>query len=226
MNLTERRKQFLQQIMRLYEKSGLPVHYVALAKLLGVSKWTAYDMLKELEKGGLLKRDYILNPNELGRSVIVFSPTTKADELFRQIRKVTFDADQLYVVKKKVLELIFELKSTKSLQQSLEIILNEIPKANIRTEFCMYILAILILYLYALGKVQKDMVKNIIVVADRHDIKITLFVGMVVGTAIQSVAQELDPRISDLIGSFLKHLDQLSMNEMQLLIEFLQEAIN
>ncbi|AEF94000.1 iron dependent repressor [Desulfotomaculum nigrificans CO-1-SRB] len=226
MNLTERRKQFLQQIMRLYKKSGLPVHYVTLANLLGVSKWTAYDMLKELEKSGFLKRDYIVNPNELGRSVIVFSPTTKADELFGQIREVTFDADQLNGVKKKVLEMIFELQSTKNLQQSLEFILNEIPKANVRTEFCMYILAILILYLHALGKVQKDMVKNIIVVANRHDIKITLFVGMVVGTAIQSVAQELDPRISDLIGSFLKHLDQLSMNEMQILIEFLQEAIN
>lgn len=226
MNLTERRKQFLQQIMRLYKKSGLPVHYVTLANLLGVSKWTAYDMLKELEKSGFLKRDYIVNPNELGRSVIVFSPTTKADELFGQIREVTFDADQLNGVKKKVLEMIFELQSTKNLQQSLEFILNEIPKANVRTEFCMYILAILILYLHALGKVQKDMVKNIIVVANRHDIKITLFVGMVVGTAIQSVAQELDPRINDLIGSFLKHLDQLSMNEMQILIEFLQEAIN
>ncbi|WP_003545845.1 Lrp/AsnC family transcriptional regulator [Desulfotomaculum nigrificans] len=226
MNLTERRKQFLQQIMRLYKKSGLPVHYVTLANLLGVSKWTAYDMLKELEKSGFLKRDYIVNPNELGRSVIVFSPTTKADELFGQIREVTFDADQLNGVKKKVLKMIFELQSTKNLQQSLEFILNEIPKANVRTEFCMYILAILILYLHALGKVQKDMVKNIIVVANRHDIKITLFVGMVVGTAIQSVAQELDPRISDLIGSFLKHLDQLSMNEMQILIEFLQEAIN
>ncbi|MFZ3173175.1 MAG: Lrp/AsnC family transcriptional regulator [Carboxydocellales bacterium] len=226
MNLTERRKQFLQQIMRLYEKSGLPVHYVTLANLLGVSKWTAYDMLKELEKSGLLKRDYMVNPNELGRSVIVFSPTTKADELFGQIREVTFDADQLKGVKKKVLKMVFQLQSTKNLQQSLEFILNEIPKVNVRTEFCIYILAILILYLQVLGKVQKDMVKNIIEVADRHDIKITVFVGMVVGTAIQSVAQELDPRISNLMGSFLKHLDQLNLNEMQILIEFLQEAMN
>ncbi|MEL7567488.1 MAG: Lrp/AsnC family transcriptional regulator [Bacillota bacterium] len=226
MNLTERRKQFLQQIMRLYEKSGLPVHYVTLANLLGVSKWTAYDMLKELEKGGLLKRDYMVNPNELGRSVIVFSPTTKAEELFGQIREVTFDADQLNGIKKKVLEKVFELRSTTNLQQSLEFILKEIPKANLRTEFCMYILAVLILYLHALGKIQKDMVKNIFEVADRRDLKIILFVGLVAGTAIQSVAQELDPRISDLIGSFLKRLDQLSMDEVQILIEFLQEAIN
>lgn len=139
---------------------------------------------------------------------------------------IRFDADQLNGVRKKVLQMIFDLQSTNNLQQSLEFILKETSKANGRTEFCMYILAILILYLHALGKIQKDMVKNIIEVADRDDIKITLFVGMIAGTAIQSVAQELDPRISDLIGSFLKHLDQLTMNEVQILIKFLQEAIN
>jgi len=226
MNLTERRKQFLQQIMSLYEKSGLPVHYVTVANLLGVSKWTAYDMFKELEKSGFLKRDYVVNPNVSGRSIIVFSPTTKADELFGQTRQVTFDADQLNGLKKKVLERIFELQVANKLQQSLEFILNEIPKANVRIEFCMYILGILVLYLHALGKVQKDMVENIIVAADRNDMKITLFVGMVVGSMIQSVAQEVDPRISDLIGSFLKYFDQLGVNEMQILIEFLEEALD
>jgi len=225
MNLTERRKQFLQQIMRLYEKSGLPVHYVTLANILGISKWTAYDMLKELEKNGFLKRDYIVNPNLLGRSAIVFSPTRKANELFGQAREVTFDAGMLNEIKKKTLKMVFELQS-KNLQQSLEFMLSKITTTKIQTEFCMDILAILILYLHSLGKVQKDIVTNIIMAADNHNIKITIFVGMVLGTLIQSVAQEIDPRISDLIVSFLKHLDQLSQSEIQVLIEFIQEAMN
>ncbi|WP_242824990.1 hypothetical protein [Dehalobacter sp. DCA] len=104
MNLTERRKQFLQQIIRLYEKSGLPVHYETLANLLGVSKWTAYDMLKELEKNDFLKRDYVVNPNVQGRSTIVFSPTPKANKLFGQTREVTFDAGMLNEIKKRYLK--------------------------------------------------------------------------------------------------------------------------
>ena len=225
MKLTERRKQFLQQIIGLYEKSGLPVHYVMIANLLGVSKWTAYDMFKELEKSGFLKRDYVVTPKVLGRSVIVFSPTNKAEELFGQPRQATLDAGQLNGLKKKILERIFELQTANNLLHSLEFILNEVAIANVRIEFCMYIVGIFVLYLHALGKDQKDMVKNIIMPTDRHDIKITLFVGMVLGSMIQSVAQEFDPRIGDLIGSFLKYLDQLDPNEMQILIEFLEETL-
>jgi len=225
MKLTERRKQFLQQIMRLYEKSGLPVHYETLANLLGVSKWTAYDMLKELEKNDFLKRDYVVNPNMQGRSTIVFSPTTKANELFGQTREATFDVVMLNEIKKSTLKIIFELQS-KNLQQSLEFMLNKITTTKIQAEFCMDILAILVLYLYSLGKGQKDIIENILMAADSYNIKITIFVGMVLGTAIQSVAEEIDPRISDLIVSFLKYLEQLSQDEMQVLIEFLHEAMN
>ncbi|EQB22625.1 hypothetical protein UNSWDHB_37 [Dehalobacter sp. UNSWDHB] len=225
MNLTERRKQFLQQIIRLYEKSGLPVHYETLANLLGVSKWTAYDMLKELEKNDFLKRDYVVNPNVQGRSTVVFLPTPKANELFGQTREVTFDAGMLNEIKKRILKIVFELQS-KNLQQSLEFMLNKITTTKIQAEFCMDILAILILYLHSLGKVQKDIITNILMAADSYNIKITIFVGMVLGTAIQSVAEEIDPRISDLIVSFLKHLDELSQDEIKILIEFLHEAMN
>ncbi len=51
-SLTERRKQFLQKLLDLYRRTNLPVHYESVAQALGVSKWTAYDMLKALEKLG------------------------------------------------------------------------------------------------------------------------------------------------------------------------------
>jgi len=47
----------LDKIMNLYQQTKLPVHYGTLANKIGVGKWTAYDMVKELEKLHYLKRD-------------------------------------------------------------------------------------------------------------------------------------------------------------------------
>jgi len=73
--LTERRKQFLRGVVDMYRRTRLPVHYETLAERLGVSKWTAYDVLRALEEQGLLTRDYTVNRGEPGRSQIVFVPT-------------------------------------------------------------------------------------------------------------------------------------------------------
>jgi Mn-dependent DtxR family transcriptional regulator len=52
--ITRRRMDFLRIIKQLYESTNLPVHYVRVAQLLGISKWSAYEMLKNLEKEGLV----------------------------------------------------------------------------------------------------------------------------------------------------------------------------
>lgn len=51
----KRRREFLDQIYRQYQTTNLPVHYSDVAEAIGVSKWTAYDVLKTLESQGLLK---------------------------------------------------------------------------------------------------------------------------------------------------------------------------
>src|SRR4051812_19689025 len=87
MSLTKRRREFLDQIYRQYQTTKLPVHYSEVAEAIGVSKWTAYDVLKTLENQGLLKRTYSTNENETGRSLVVFSPTKLADEVFQKERR-------------------------------------------------------------------------------------------------------------------------------------------
>ncbi|MBE3555043.1 MAG: Lrp/AsnC family transcriptional regulator, partial [Thermicanus sp.] len=103
MILTERRKQFLQKLIDLYQMTNLPVHYETLAHALGVSKWTAYDMMRELEKQGYLSRDYALHPGEIGRSQIVFQPTEKASELFNLKRSEGINPEEWHITKKELL---------------------------------------------------------------------------------------------------------------------------
>jgi len=223
MDLTERRKQFLQQIVNLYEKTGLPVHYITLANLIGVSKWTAYDMLKELEKNGLLKRDYTITPNELGRSMIVFTPTTKAEELFGQKRN-NCNQSELEDIKNSVLGLLKEVRTFR-LQQAVNLFLEKISHVSIQAEFCLYILGLLILYLNVLGKKRKQMIEHLINISNRSEIQLTMFVGIVMGTAVQTVGNELGPEITKLIALFFSYLDKLSLDELKTLTDFVQEAM-
>jgi len=224
MDLTERRKQFLQQIVNLYEKTGLPVHYITLANLIGVSKWTAYDMLKKLEKNGLLKRDYTITPNELGRSMIVFIPTPKAEELFGKKRTTFCSPSELSASKNSVLGLLKEVRSFR-LQQAVDLFLEKIAHVSIQAEFCLYILGLLILYLNVLGKKRKQMIEHLMNVSNRSEIQLTMFVGMVMGTAVQTVGHELGPEITKLIEVFFNYLDNLSLDELKFLTDFVQEAM-
>src|SRR5207249_17333 len=56
---------------------GAGVHYSEVAGVMGISAWTAYALLRELERAGLVRRSYAV-PSGVrlgGRSRILFSPT-------------------------------------------------------------------------------------------------------------------------------------------------------
>jgi len=87
MKLTGRQRAFLSQFLDLYRESREPLHYTDVAQRLGVSKITAYDMLRLLEERGLVQSEYVLRGKGqgAGRSSIVFHPTPQADALFTEL---------------------------------------------------------------------------------------------------------------------------------------------
>jgi hypothetical protein len=77
-SLTPRRLQALAALRELHAGTGSAVHYSSLAGRMGISVWTAYDLLLELEKLGLVRRSYNQDPHpsqRRGRSRILFVPT-------------------------------------------------------------------------------------------------------------------------------------------------------
>jgi DNA-binding MarR family transcriptional regulator len=86
MKLTGRQQGFLSAFLDLYHKSETPLHYSQIASELGVSAITAYDMLRILEKRGLVRSDYTQQEAKRGRTSIVFSPTEAAQQLFMTIK--------------------------------------------------------------------------------------------------------------------------------------------
>jgi Mn-dependent DtxR family transcriptional regulator len=64
--LTRRQNQFLSQFLDLYQENDKPIHYATLAKHLDIGKVTAYEMLRLLEKRGLVKSEFHLPSGDRG----------------------------------------------------------------------------------------------------------------------------------------------------------------
>ena len=80
--LTRRQQQFLSKFLDLYGKKSESLHYTALAEYVGVSKISAYEMLRLLEEHGLVEAEYELPANQRGpgRASVMFRPTALAGQ--------------------------------------------------------------------------------------------------------------------------------------------------
>lgn len=76
MKLTRRQEEFVAKLIDLSEEFDGPIHYSILAERLGVSPFTAYDMLCLLEEKGLVTSEYQLaaDKNGPGRAERLFYP--------------------------------------------------------------------------------------------------------------------------------------------------------
>jgi hypothetical protein len=74
--LTARRRQCLAALDAACAAAGGAVHYSAVAAPLGISPWTAYDLLRELERDGLVAASYTHRAGvAVGRTQVGFVPT-------------------------------------------------------------------------------------------------------------------------------------------------------
>jgi predicted transcriptional regulator len=88
MNLTSRQIEFVEKLLDLYDEVEESIHYSQVAERLGVSRSTAYEMLRLLERKGFVRAHYVLD--ELGgpgRSTVVFSPSERAHVMFSRLRE-------------------------------------------------------------------------------------------------------------------------------------------
>lgn len=76
MKLTRRQEEFVKKLLELKQEFDGPIHYSLLAERLGVSPFTAYDMLCLLEAKGYVTSAYQLPPDKCGpgRAERVFYP--------------------------------------------------------------------------------------------------------------------------------------------------------
>ena len=89
MKLTRRQEEFISNLLDLHDEVEGPIHYSILAERLGVSPFTAYDMLCVLEEKGFVRSEYQLSGEKSGpgRAERVFFPSETAQAREKRLAK-------------------------------------------------------------------------------------------------------------------------------------------
>ncbi|NPV54864.1 MAG: hypothetical protein HPY71_15335 [Firmicutes bacterium] len=232
MSLTRRRKEFLLEVKKVYDETREPVHYAMLARALGVSKWTAYDMLKELEKQGYVRAEYVVNSYERapGRSMVVFVPTKKA-RIFVETNS-TPDAGKLDDdwghIKETVLRLLDDLRRSGP-AKAIDRLGEDLAKMELDLPlmFCAHIIGMLVVCIKVVSVGDVGTVAKLLSMAQEPELGLSLLAGTVLGiTALKATGNlDLARRLSPYLGRYQRYVSQISSEERKLLLDFAREAL-
>jgi predicted transcriptional regulator len=227
MKLTGRQKDFLSKFLDLYREADRPLHYAVLADRVGVTKITAYDMLRLLEERGLVTSEYVL-PKEggPGRSSIVFYPTEKAAQAMAQQAGEDWDKKEWERVRERILQALDERKD--AYQNLLDEILLRIPKRKSPMLYVTEMITAIFLQLHQL----RDELKVNGIFPDLHlvglpdELGLNALPGLTLGLTL---VEKANRRVTTLLLSYTQkyqdNLARLSADNKKRLSDFAQEVM-
>ena len=243
MKITERQKEFLQSLIELYLKKDTPIHYSVVAQKMGVSKWTAYDMLQLLHKKGFLEVDYLIPESnnykweKSGRSIITFFPTKKGYAVSKLFQKnLPTKTAELNKLKKDIIQKFDEIKGRFNLKD----LLKEARKTKSPLLFCACVLLILILLIKKIteGIAEIKLLSQVIPPNATNtyiELALIVFVGMCFGVLtkyinnipeyVAETSNNLEEYI-DYIHTYNQYVSQMNKEEQSSLLDFLKETLD
>lgn len=150
MDLTRRQEEFLRSLLDLYHEQQEPLHYSALAERLGVSRFTAYDMLRLLEEKGFATSAYQLAEDKSGpgRSEIVYLPTEQAHALMSRLTGEV-EGEDWEVVKEHILARVRSAAAQPVVESDVaeEMLARVPPDESTRVRYCLEVMTVIALRL-------------------------------------------------------------------------------
>ena len=228
MRVTRRRMDFLQKIKQIYEATNLPVHYVRVAEMLGVSKWSAYEMLKTLEKEGFLASQYEVNQGKKfpGRAMVLFTLTRLADAVLSgKTLEEKVPLKEWQQAKERLMKQCEGLKKNNP-REANEQLMAELPGLERPLIFSAYMIVLLIAQLQTLSEKSLGLVKNVVLGATKAETGLAMFAGAAVGSMLKTATQlPLLSQIVSHLDRFQDNLAKLNQFEQALLMDFLEESL-
>ncbi len=227
MKLTGRQKEFLGRFLDLYRGTKQPVHYTQVAEEVGVSKLTAYDMLRLLEERGLVASEYTL-PKEggPGRSSIVFYPTAQATEAMARPATEDWDKREWERVRERILQALDEHRG--SYQNLLDEILLRIPK---RKSPMLYVTEMITAIFLQLHQLRDDLKANGIF-PDLHlvglpdELGLNALPGLTLGlTLVEKANRHVSTLLLSYSQKYQDYLARLSAENKKRLADFAREVM-
>jgi DNA-binding MarR family transcriptional regulator len=231
--LTPRQHAFLQKLQELCREHKGPVHYSDVAEKLGVSRFSAYDMLKVLEKKGLAASSYALAAGHSGpgRSMVVFEPTRQGTTILGlRLEDARQDlGDDWQRVRERVLNRLREAREA-SPREVLSELLVRLPEAKAPVAFCTQMIGALLVNMQRVKARVGDLHPFRALAALRTngsaglETLAGLSIGMALGTDDES-PPSLTQRLLDQTRRYQSTLSRLSEEARSALVQFLEEAL-
>ncbi len=230
MTLTARQRQFLSKLLDLFLEAQEPIHYSVVAQRLGVNPFTAYDMMKLLERKGLVRAVYRLPPNHNspGRSTIAFVPTPKAHAAMRLLGGRTASHAEWEATKQSILQNL----RTRADQEFLNELLENLPERSSPLIFCTEVITALILQLQQARsratetRIARLHVPDLRALLPNDRIGLSMLAGLSVGSLLsQRLERPSTDRLLGHVRSYQRYLSVLSEENIGNLSDFLQEVL-
>ncbi len=226
MNLTRRQQTFLDKLFELYGELKGPVHYSILADNLGVNKFSAYDMLKVLEKKGMAASDYVLNDKQIGpgRSQVVFYPTHKAAEFLTHFRTEIRHNSDWQGVKERILRRLQKDHRNNS-PDVLHEALSNLPDTKMPLDYCAEMISVLLLNM---GRLRGNkLIPAMASLAPGGQVGLATLAGLSLGSTLSSDTddQTLTEKLITHTQRFQNQLTEMSDESISKLSLFLNDAM-
>jgi len=228
MKLTGRQRDFLDKFFDLYREANRPLHYAVLAESLGVSKPTAYDMLRVLEERELVASEYVLpEGGGPGRSSVVFRPTEKAARVMAQAAGERWDKEEWEQARGSILQSLREGKGP-DYQNLLDEILSRIPERKSPMLYATEMITAAILNLNQLKEEAeaRGLFKNLRSLGFPDELGLNVLAGLNLGL---TMVEKANRRVTTLLLSYTQkyqdHLARLSAENKKRLSDFAQEVM-
>ncbi|HHY47012.1 MAG TPA: hypothetical protein GX506_06910 [Firmicutes bacterium] len=237
MGVSERAREFLQALTRLYDDRREPVHYEDVAKVVGVSKWTAYDMLKKLAREGLVRTQYVINNGGgyPGRSMVVFAPDEGARRAEFKPGKGTKSADSSSPdsdeswgeLRRRLTSILRDLESSGS-WASLRRLIEQLNCIERPFTFCAYTVVSLLGCARLLGTDGVRAVSHLLSMVAEPGPGLTVLAGGVLGLLLMQATRNLDAErlLASCIEKFHRYVNRMSNEDRKLLFDFVRETIS
>jgi len=220
---------FLSKFLDLYWKAQEPLHYSTIAQHLGVSKITAYEMLRLLEEKGLVSSEYVLPSNNRGpgRSTILFRPTEKADIAMADLAGDQWDKISWEQAKEQILQSLRDGKGT-DYEDLLEQILLRIPERRSPMLYLTETITAVILGLYQLeGKASvQGLFKKLRGLGLPGELGLNAIGGLILGLSlVERANRHLTSKLLSYTEKYQTYLTHLNAEKRRLLSDFAQEVM-
>jgi len=228
--LTARQKVFCEALLELYGKLRGPVHYSELAERLGVNRFSAYDMLKVLEKKGFAASSYALEAGHSGpgRPMVVFAPTSQAASLCAAPQDL--EIEEWHSLRERALARLRQARGA-NVREALSDLLARLPETGgAPLTYCTEMTAALLLNMQRARARAAGLSPFRALAALRSGgaTGLEALAGLSVGATLAAedeTSTSLTQRLLDHARRYQANLERLSEEARALLVQFLEEAL-